>query len=243
MVEGVPEAGGTIVREAKQDEATAATLSDDEVHELAELGRRIEQHYGAPQDTEWAYDPGGRAWILQSRPVTTLGEAAAEPPAHADGVVSASAIRSVNSSPRRPGAGCVDARRRAPRGSSARLGAGRRRRRAARRRARPVTAPRAIVADSGLLDRAGFELWVMAEVPSVLFNLERYSELGVAGISIGSSDLCGQAPVQPNDPARRFPRQAASRPHRRLPHRQTSRGARRICRTTSSPIYAPDARG
>ena len=29
----------------------------------------------------------------------------------------------------------------------------------------------------------------MAEVPSVLFNLERYAELGVAGISIGSNDL------------------------------------------------------
>jgi pyruvate,water dikinase len=83
VVEGVPEAGGTIVREAKPDEATAASLSDDEVRELAELGRRIEQHYGAPQDTEWAYDPEGRAWILQSRPVTTLGGATA----HADGRV------------------------------------------------------------------------------------------------------------------------------------------------------------
>ncbi len=29
----------------------------------------------------------------------------------------------------------------------------------------------------------------MAEVPSVLFNLERYAKLGVAGISIGSNDL------------------------------------------------------
>ncbi len=29
----------------------------------------------------------------------------------------------------------------------------------------------------------------MAEVPSVLFNLERYAALGVAGISIGSNDL------------------------------------------------------
>ena len=44
-------------------------------------------------------------------------------------------------------------------------------------------------ARSGLLSRQGFELWVMAEVPSVLFNLERYAELGVAGISIGSNDL------------------------------------------------------
>jgi pyruvate,water dikinase len=48
---------------------------------------------------------------------------------------------------------------------------------------------RDLVAASGLLDRPGFELWVMAEVPSVLFNLERYAALGVAGISIGSNDL------------------------------------------------------
>ncbi|HWA55006.1 MAG TPA: phosphoenolpyruvate synthase [Solirubrobacterales bacterium] len=41
----------------------------------------------------------------------------------------------------------------------------------------------------GLLGRPGFELWVMAEVPSVLFHLPRYAELGVAGISIGSNDL------------------------------------------------------
>ena len=42
---------------------------------------------------------------------------------------------------------------------------------------------------AGLPSRPGFELWVMAEVPSVLFNLERYAELGVRGISIGSNDL------------------------------------------------------
>jgi pyruvate,water dikinase len=42
---------------------------------------------------------------------------------------------------------------------------------------------------AGLLGLPGFELWVMAEVPSVLFNLADYSALGVAGISIGSNDL------------------------------------------------------
>jgi pyruvate,water dikinase len=46
-----------------------------------------------------------------------------------------------------------------------------------------------LVDASGLARRRGFELWVMAEVPSVLFNLARYAELGVAGISIGSNDL------------------------------------------------------
>jgi pyruvate, water dikinase len=57
------------------------------------------------------------------------------------------------------------------------------------RTARELAACREIVAGSGLLSRAGFELWVMAEVPSVLFNLDRYAQLGVAGISIGSNDL------------------------------------------------------
>jgi len=57
------------------------------------------------------------------------------------------------------------------------------------RTARELRRCREIVAESGLLARRGFELWVMAEVPSVLFNLERYAELGVTGISIGSNDL------------------------------------------------------
>ena len=48
---------------------------------------------------------------------------------------------------------------------------------------------RKLIAESGLLDRPGFELWVMAEVPSVLFNLKEYAALGVTGISIGSNDL------------------------------------------------------
>ena len=46
-----------------------------------------------------------------------------------------------------------------------------------------------LVAASGLSSRRGFELWVMAEVPSVLFNLARYARLGIAGISVGSNDL------------------------------------------------------
>ncbi|HEX5762579.1 MAG TPA: phosphoenolpyruvate synthase [Solirubrobacterales bacterium] len=54
---------------------------------------------------------------------------------------------------------------------------------------REIVACRAQLDAAGLLSRPGFELWVMAEVPSVLFHLERYAELGIAGISIGSNDL------------------------------------------------------
>jgi pyruvate,water dikinase len=52
-----------------------------------------------------------------------------------------------------------------------------------------LRACRELFREAGLLDKRGFELWVMAEVPSVLFQLERYAELGIAGISIGSNDL------------------------------------------------------
>ena len=69
--------GGTVTRELSGAEATRPVLSDAEVRELAALGRRIEEHYGSPQDTEWAFDPDGKAWMLQSRPVTSTVKAAA----------------------------------------------------------------------------------------------------------------------------------------------------------------------
>ncbi|MBS1868379.1 MAG: phosphoenolpyruvate synthase [Actinobacteria bacterium] len=77
--------GGTRQRELQGDEALTPVLSDDEVRQLAELGTRIERHYGAPQDTEWAFDADGAVWMLQSRPVTTAGGAAAGAEASSDG--------------------------------------------------------------------------------------------------------------------------------------------------------------
>ena len=78
VIEGAPDGHGTVTRPAGQDEADAPALSDDEVRLLAELGRRIEAHYGSPQDTEWAFAAEGRAHILQSRPVTSTGHEAGE---------------------------------------------------------------------------------------------------------------------------------------------------------------------
>jgi pyruvate, water dikinase len=57
--------------------------------------------------------------------------------------------------------------------------------RSARELARCLT----LVEASGLLARPGFELWIMAEVPSVLFALPEYARMGITGISIGSNDL------------------------------------------------------
>lgn len=49
-----------------------ACVTDAQIRALAELGGRVEEHYGAPQDTEWAIDADGTLWLTQSRPVTTL---------------------------------------------------------------------------------------------------------------------------------------------------------------------------
>jgi pyruvate,water dikinase len=46
-----------------------------------------------------------------------------------------------------------------------------------------------LVDESPLGAARGFELWVMAEVPSVVSWLEEYARLGVTGVSIGSNDL------------------------------------------------------
>jgi pyruvate,water dikinase len=46
-------------------------LTDAQVVELAQLGRRIEAHFGSPQDIEWCLVDGGFQ-IVQSRSITTL---------------------------------------------------------------------------------------------------------------------------------------------------------------------------
>jgi pyruvate,water dikinase len=46
-----------------------------------------------------------------------------------------------------------------------------------------------LIDESGLTRDSHFQLWVMAEVPSVVSWLEEYVRLGVTGVSIGSNDL------------------------------------------------------
>ena len=75
--------GGTVTRALAGEESARPVLGDEEVGRLADLAIRIERHYGAPQDTEWAFDADGAVWMLQSRPVTSAGgtPAGAEPAA------------------------------------------------------------------------------------------------------------------------------------------------------------------
>ncbi|MCP4042804.1 MAG: phosphoenolpyruvate synthase [Gammaproteobacteria bacterium] len=47
------------------------SLDDREVREVAALARRAGDHFGAPQDIEWAIT-GDRIYLLQTRPITTI---------------------------------------------------------------------------------------------------------------------------------------------------------------------------
>ncbi len=58
------------------EKATSQALSDFEIIALAKLAKKIEQHYGRPQDLEYAIE-GKNIYIVQSRPITTLKKSAA----------------------------------------------------------------------------------------------------------------------------------------------------------------------
>jgi len=67
------ETGETVQLDVDEERRTARVLSDAEIGDLVELGERVEDHYGSPQDVEWAiYD--GEIYMLQSRPITTIRE-------------------------------------------------------------------------------------------------------------------------------------------------------------------------
>jgi pyruvate,water dikinase len=71
---------GEAVDELDEEKAWQRVLDDDEIVRVADVGLRIEQHYGSPQDVEWAF-VGDDLFIVQSRPITTLDvpeDAAAE---------------------------------------------------------------------------------------------------------------------------------------------------------------------
>ncbi len=67
-----PEAGKTVQLDVPEDLKNKRVLSDEEIAALTKLGARIQEHYDFPQDTEWAME-NGRVFMLQSRPITTLG--------------------------------------------------------------------------------------------------------------------------------------------------------------------------
>lgn len=65
------ESGGTTLREITPALQQQQVLTDEEVLALERLGRKIEAHFGCPQDIEWCL-ADSTFYIVQSRPITTL---------------------------------------------------------------------------------------------------------------------------------------------------------------------------
>lgn len=68
------EEGTSVQVPVPEEKRNERVLPDDELIELVEMGKRVQAHYGKPQDTEWAFHDGN-LFLLQSRPITTLGNA------------------------------------------------------------------------------------------------------------------------------------------------------------------------
>jgi phosphoenolpyruvate synthase/pyruvate phosphate dikinase len=63
--------GGTKEQEIGPDQQNAPTLTDEQILQLERMGRKIEAHFGNPQDVEWCL-VDDTFYIVQSRPITTL---------------------------------------------------------------------------------------------------------------------------------------------------------------------------
>lgn len=63
--------GGTETQQIDSDQQKAQTLTDEQILQLARIGRQIEAHFGQPQDIEWCL-ARDTFYIVQSRPITTL---------------------------------------------------------------------------------------------------------------------------------------------------------------------------
>lgn len=70
---------GDVHEDLDDDTAASRVLDDAEIARVADLGRRIEAHYGAPQDVEWVF-VADDLFVVQSRPITTIRSAATVAP-------------------------------------------------------------------------------------------------------------------------------------------------------------------
>jgi pyruvate,water dikinase len=69
-----PGGAGVVESDVPEDMRDVPSISDTEIAELIAIARRVEAHYGCPQDIEWAVDstasPEASIVLLQSRPET-----------------------------------------------------------------------------------------------------------------------------------------------------------------------------
>lgn len=63
--------GGTETKKIDPDQQKTQTLTEQQILQLARIGRQIEAYFGYPQDIEWCL-VDDTFYIVQSRPITTL---------------------------------------------------------------------------------------------------------------------------------------------------------------------------
>src|SRR3989454_1645455 len=63
--------GGTKAQEIEPERQNRQALTDEQMLQLERMGRKIEAHFGCPQDIEWCL-VDETFYIVQSRPITTL---------------------------------------------------------------------------------------------------------------------------------------------------------------------------
>ncbi|KEQ22433.1 phosphoenolpyruvate synthase [Paenibacillus tyrfis] len=63
--------GGTETQQLDPDQQKTQTLTEQQILQLARIGRQIEAYFGFPQDIEWCL-VDDTFYIVQSRPITTL---------------------------------------------------------------------------------------------------------------------------------------------------------------------------
>ncbi|MFP3126404.1 phosphoenolpyruvate synthase [Ectobacillus funiculus] len=63
--------GGTEIHDIAPDQQVKQTLTDQQILQLARIGRQIETYFSCPQDIEWCL-VDDTFYIVQSRPITTL---------------------------------------------------------------------------------------------------------------------------------------------------------------------------
>ena len=74
-IQHVPvEGGGVKSVETAGELRRSPCVSDQELVALKEIARKVESHYGRPQDIEWAIDRSGQIHLLQSRPETVWSQ-------------------------------------------------------------------------------------------------------------------------------------------------------------------------
>ncbi len=70
-IEMVREGEGNTQRKVPKSRQDKRKLTDDQAEEVAKLGKKLQQHYFFPQDSEWAIE-NGKLYVVQTRPITTV---------------------------------------------------------------------------------------------------------------------------------------------------------------------------